>query len=444
MALARGRVGSGGLPPTNGACHPADTETQWEQTPPRRRRYVVAVPVLAAIVGAALIGRFAAVESANPDDLEIVVASETPAPSPRPRPSRLPRPSPTPTPTLAPLGTWTELDPEPLGPRFDAKTFWTGTHLLVWGGHHDQWPSRSELTGNGAMWDPSDGSWAEIPPAPIPARRFSAATWTGEQLFVWGGTDVTAHRADGALYDPSNGWTVLPTAPLSPRWGAVAVTAGDEVLVVGGHDNLGSLRDGASYDLSSRQWRRLPRLPRGLSEPFAGMSLAGGQAMVLAHNLLGEPVRSSALVYDADRDRWHPLTPRAEPNSESLSSIAAVGDDLYALTGNSPLQVLALQSGHRDWEPVRDLPEGAWPQQVVGGDRYLFILATNPTLTVQRLDTRTMQWTPLSVDPSPWQEVTGVWTGDELIVRGTVSHAGGGGAEGIAPRLMSWRPASAP
>src|SRR5205823_12399013 len=73
-----------------------------------------------------------------------------------------------------------------------------------------------------------------IHPAPS-ARAGAASVWTGQQLFVWGGTATGSHvLADGALYDPARRiWQPLPAAPLAAGHGATTAWTGSELLICG-------------------------------------------------------------------------------------------------------------------------------------------------------------------------------------------------------------------
>lgn len=391
------------------------------------------MPILAAVVGAAVIGRFAAVDPPSPED--VVTGSDSASPAPRAQPSPSPRPSPTPRPS--PLGAWSQLEPEPFEPRYSAATVWTGTHLIVWGGHRAHWPQRSEMAADGAMWDPQNRSWKRIPPAPMPTRQASAVTWTGEQLFVWGGADAVGHRADGATYHPSRGWTMLPPAPLSPRRGAAAITAGDETLVVGGWDNLGVLSDGAAYNAQTQQWRPLAPIPDPYGESLRATMLSRGPVF-WAQNPYREPAPSPPLLYEMRRDEWRPLV-RDSGAAAAFSSIVALGEEAYGLRGDAPPQLVRLRPGDDDWQVVRGVAhDDPWAQQVVAGGRFVFLVSPGPSLAVARLDTLTGAWEPLPIEASAWQEVTAVWTGEELLVRGTVRRPDQG-PDAVEVRAIAWR-----
>lgn len=98
---------------------------------------------------------------------------------------------------------WRPLPAMPAG-RSAHVAVWTGSRLIVWGGYTrakvNATPTRPE---HGLMLDPAGGDWTALPTAPIVGRRDAAAFWTGGHVLVWGGYAVgepsTAYL-DGALY----------------------------------------------------------------------------------------------------------------------------------------------------------------------------------------------------------------------------------------------------
>ena len=128
--------------------------------------------------------------------------------------------------------TWTMLPASPLAPRSRPAAVWTGTEMLVWGGHVH--PARPGAYG--AAYDPSTRTWRTLAEAPITERSNVAVVWSGAELIVWGGIDPAgAYLGDGAAYDPTtDAWRALPESPLSPRDRAAAVWAGDSMVIVGG------------------------------------------------------------------------------------------------------------------------------------------------------------------------------------------------------------------
>src|SRR3954470_22171107 len=96
---------------------------------------------------------------------------------------------------------------------------------------------------------------------PLAARELASQVGVDGDLFVWGGRQGQRHPgsatpdreaapvADGAVYDPSTGsWTRVSASPLSARYSAPAVVTDAGVLVAGGRAAT-PLPDGALYDV---------------------------------------------------------------------------------------------------------------------------------------------------------------------------------------------------
>ena len=177
---------------------------------------------------------------------------------------------------------WTEL-PEPPEIRCCSAHAWTGSELLIWGGHvgfrptsrstpggattprpgsGDRCPPRRSVParrrwacGPGASCScgavptsapttptprlrrrrsvrPRDRSLAHAAAAPIDGRQ-PLAVWTGEEMIVWGSTDREQRRVDGAAYDPeADTWRPIADAPIELT-DATASWTGEEMIVFG-------------------------------------------------------------------------------------------------------------------------------------------------------------------------------------------------------------------
>ena len=155
-------------------------------------------------------------------------------------------------------GHWSVLPAAPIAARAGGSVVWTGSELLVWGGAEGD--QDQERYRDGAAYSPSTGRWRLLPSAPLSARVDQATVWTGTEMIVWGGydqesTEASQVTANGAAYDPStNRWLMLPASPLSARAGSVAMWTGAEMVILGGqsgqtaNSSSQSYGDGAAYD----------------------------------------------------------------------------------------------------------------------------------------------------------------------------------------------------
>jgi Kelch motif len=145
--------------------------------------------------------------------------------------------------------------PLPGGSRYRHTAVWTGSEMVVWGGHRSGPPPPFELD-DGARYDPSTDRWTPVSRVGAPSPRGGhAAVWTGEEMFVWGGYTPNGWcclRFDGGRYNPvQNIWIPVPaTDLLPPRYSVTAVWTGDEVLLWGGTVPNGAgvpFESGAAY-----------------------------------------------------------------------------------------------------------------------------------------------------------------------------------------------------
>ena len=187
-------------------------------------------------------------------------------------------------------GQWSTLPPAPIASRDGASVLWTGTELLVWGGASGT--EDDQLHADGVAYDPATGRWRLLPAAPLSPRVGQAAVWTGSEMVVWGGRvqqgpDSSEVTADGAAYDPStNHWQLLPPSPLTARSDTIAVWTGAEMVILGGKSaeaggSSQSYGDGAAFDPAASQWQALPA-----PVPPAGHSLSWRTAIQAGSHLL--------------------------------------------------------------------------------------------------------------------------------------------------------------
>jgi hypothetical protein len=170
-------------------------------------------------------------------------------------------------------GEWRRIAPAPLSPRQYHVAVWSGKEMLVWGGSAILRPLREErerLLYDGAAYNPKADRWRPLPdtkalvrPSPILPGGVEPnlyAGWTGEEMIIWS-------PSGGALFEPRDDeWTEIPVAPPGLRYvyghGPKAIWAGDELIVWGIEDNRRDfIAEGAAYDPEAKQWAALPEAP---------------------------------------------------------------------------------------------------------------------------------------------------------------------------------------
>src|SRR4249919_3696805 len=113
-----------------------------------------------------------------------------------------------------PSPTWQALAKAPIAGRIGAGTVWTGDEMVVWGGVVRA--GSIEAAGDGAAFDPLEGSWRSIRSSPLGVLGGGgqAAVWTGRRALFWAGNSPDG-PAGGAVYNPRTGrWRKLSRGPL--------------------------------------------------------------------------------------------------------------------------------------------------------------------------------------------------------------------------------------
>lgn len=327
---------------------------------------------------------------------------------------------------------WTELaDPPEI--RCCAATAWTGSELLMWGGHVGQ-TDRSQSSG--LTYDARTGMWAEMPQAPLGPRTQPAGVWTGSELIVWGGADFTTQYPyesydDGAAYDPATGtWRLLPPAPIDARQ-PFAVWTGQEMIVWGNQSREQRRVDGAAYDPALDSWRRIADAPAELTD--AAASWTGEEMIVFGAALHGgnfpETDTAIAIAYDPVSDSWRRL-----PDSDidtNASSAAWIGDRLLAWDYNLESQVYDPVTD--TWTRAGSVPTDECedvPSTVVVGDAFGRLCGALVTFDGER-----GVWHPIGLPIKPFFPEELYAAGETLLVVGVADRY----SEGEDLRLFAFR-----
>ena len=259
------------------------------------------------------------------------------------------------------------------------------------------------------------GTWSPLPPAPLAARVWTSAIWTGDEMVVYGGATDTAYTPTdtGARFNPATGvWTPMATSPSpAPRHTARMALVGDHIIEYGGGSFFDGVAGGGSFDLTTNAWSVSasttpgPRI-YGVIAPMGDRVLTfGGWSSTTDHV-------GTAFVYDPTSDAWTQTSTANAPSPRSFASAVWTGSEVIVWGGCS------------GGMPSCEQPKG-------DGARY---------------DPATDTWTPTSSTgaPSPRAQHAAVWTGSEMIVFGGTSMANEGGplADGAiyTPATDTWRP----
>ena len=143
--------------------------------------------------------------------------------------------------------------------RWSHTAVWTGKQMIVWGGLGcgRDGANRPVPCGTGAAYDPVTDKWTAISTDEAPTPRSGhSAVWTGKHMIIWGGSTSSCGDGpagvcnDGAAYDPATDhWTPLTGGPAA-RSGHAAAWTGNAMFIWGGSDGTSNtFRDGALYTL---------------------------------------------------------------------------------------------------------------------------------------------------------------------------------------------------
>jgi len=150
--------------------------------------------------------------------------------------------------------------------RAGHSAVWTGYAMIIWGGYNN---TQGIEFNNGGIFHPGPLTWDQISIAnPPSARDAHTAIWTGSEMIIWGGHAFNYAASgesffnDGAKYRPSTDiWFPLSTtnAP-SPRRMHTAVWTGNNMIVWGGnYYDVSTLTNyfyntGGIYNLATNTW----------------------------------------------------------------------------------------------------------------------------------------------------------------------------------------------
>ena len=328
---------------------------------------------------------------------------------------------------------------------------WTGSEVIVWGGHNPNVPGDAGLYGDGFRFDPTRSEVRSLSLDAAPAARFAdggqTAVWTGREMIIWGGRTSAGEVTDGAAYLPASDRWVPIASVMAPRTRVTPVFTGAGVVLAGARGPDDQWR----WEPSVGSWVQATRGGAvGASQPRRGHS-----AVWTGEDLLvwgGVDGAGRAL---ADGWRFSPARRRARALGDAGALMARsqhtavwAGSEMLVFGGvggdGLPLGALASYVPATDaWRALaaEGAPSPRYDHVAVWTGRAL--LVWGGTDGVRSLDDGAAfdpwenTWTSLGRVAATGQSTAregaaGVWTGRELIVIG-----GSDGRARIAP--LGWR-----
>jgi hypothetical protein len=212
----------------------------------------------------------------------------------------------------------------PEGCRIFGAT-WTGEELVVWGGQ-----AEVERIAAGGRYDPATDSWSAMSSQAAPTARWNPlVAWTGSRVLVWGGRDGTDEgSASGGLYDPAaDSWEPIPPPPLLGPNVAALLPRGLLVLV---QDEETGEREALLYEPERNTWRTLP------APPTLGNVFSAGEDGIVWTPESEDPDAPAAML-DSSTDEWSGVSTCGAPTFDAFgSAIAWTGDALVAFGNTFP------------------------------------------------------------------------------------------------------------
>lgn len=227
--------------------------------------------------------------------------------------------------------SWTLLPNIPYGNTSDMAYGYstTASKFVLWGGR--VLPSTYLTTG--AAWDGS--TWADIGPASLAGRAYTAFGVTGDYFIVWGGRGMSAEFSDGAYYKFSmNQWYPMAPSPLAGRFNTSHTIVNGNLLVWGGQKVDGTrFNDGAIYNPATNTWFPLSTVnaPPPLSET---MVATDGDKVYFRGgiNSVSAPMDIS-FMYDLATNQWNPLVDLNRPAGVVGGVFMDLGTQLILIGG---------------------------------------------------------------------------------------------------------------
>ena len=182
--------------------------------------------------------------------------------------------------------------------RFLHQAVWTGSKMLVWGGHQAT-ASASGKTNTGGLYDLATDKWSATSTTDAPAARASdfALVWTGSQALVFSGDVDGPPYADEAVwkFNPEQNTWEKVSATGGPITTRVKAVWADTMMIV-----LPFSKTGASaFNPATNLWKTLS--DTGRPEIFASTKViwTGGKVVVVGNGLWSS--------YDPATDLWTEL-----------------------------------------------------------------------------------------------------------------------------------------
>lgn len=327
---------------------------------------------------------------------------------------------------------------------------WTGSEVIVWGGHNPLVAGDAGVYGDGFRFDPVRGEVRAISQRSAPTPRFAAdgqvAVWTGREMIIWGGQSISGELRDGAAYVPSSDLWVPIASMAAPSTRVNAVFTGTSLVLAGARGPDDAWR----WEPSLGSWVRATHGASSTSQPrrrhttvWTGDELVVWGGIDADGNSLADGWRFSPA-----RRKARALGSIGSPVARSEHSAVWASAEMLVFGGRgsdgAPLADLVSYVPATDaWRSINagGAPSPRFGHVAVWTGRSLIVWGGTdgraPLGDGCEYDPWEGRWTPLANVEAPSQTIAregaaGVWTGRELVVIG-----GSDGSARLAP--LGWR-----
>ena len=318
-------------------------------------------------------------------------------------------------------------------PREGHTAVWTGTEMIVWGGHQPP-----DVLNTGGRYNPSTDTWTATSTTNAPnARAEHTAVWTGSEMIVWGGICCGGSDLNtGGRYNPAtDSWTATSTANAPDgRLNHTAVWTGTEMIVWGGQGPLpppGFFNTGGRYNPSTDSWTATSTLP--VARGYYTAVWTGSEMIVWG----GYPYTNSGGRYEPGTNSWTATSLTNAPEARGYHTAVWTGSQMIVWGGGNGVNDFntggRYNPGTDSWTATsttnapasRFSPKAVWTgsEMIVWGGANDAGVFFN---TGGRYNPGTNSWTATSITGAPTGRLltTAVWTSSEMIVWGGQDDSG--------------------
>jgi N-acetylneuraminic acid mutarotase len=238
--------------------------------------------------------------------------------------------------------TWTLLpNAFNFGPRRKPTMVWTGTELIIWGGLH---PLSSPYFNDGRKYTPATDTWVVMgnPNSPSPRIEYFSH-WTGTELIVWGGHDAAGnHLNTGAKYNPgTNTWTTINTTGAPGAFADPTIVYGNNTMFVWGGviGNTLYQTNMYRYNVTANTWSNsvpgnnpLTRFNASGVYSSGSIYVWGGNYYIFSGGWIQQP-RTDGFVFNTTTGNWGPNVGMVSNRSGQV--LIRRNTELYAWAGTT-------------------------------------------------------------------------------------------------------------